>query len=102
MNIVQSGLVLCSAIVSFAAVGFAGEGSEILNLPADKGVVAFPHWKHQVLVSDDCSKCHIQDPGKIKELDMDWAHKVCRGCHINEKIGDKKGPVVCFGCHKRP
>jgi predicted CXXCH cytochrome family protein len=102
MKIIQTSFALCAVVVSFAAVVIAGEGSEMLNLPAEKGVIAFPHWKHQSLVKDDCSKCHSDDPGKIKELDMDWGHKVCRGCHINETVEDKKGPVICFGCHTKP
>jgi hypothetical protein len=52
-----------------------------------------------------CSECHAggadaqksSDPNKVN---IDLAaryHKLCRECHLTEK----KGPVVCGGCHRR-
>ncbi len=102
MKTVRSSLVLGVSVLLFASAGFAGEGPDVITLPASKGVIAFPHWKHQTLLKDDCSKCHPGDPGKITELGKEWGHKTCRGCHQNETIDSKKGPTVCFGCHKRP
>ena len=102
MKIATKGLIIGTIVVLWASAGLAGEGSETLTMPASKGSVSFPHWKHQVILKDDCSKCHTKDPGKIDELGKEWGHATCRGCHLNEIIESKKGPVTCFGCHKRP
>jgi len=45
----------------------------------------------------DCKKCHEKEPGKIAELNKDWAHKTCKGCHSEMK----KGPTKCGECHKK-
>jgi predicted CXXCH cytochrome family protein len=77
---------------AFAGTALAGD---VLVLPASKGKIPFPHKKHQEMLID-CIKCHEKGPGKIAELDKDWAHKVCKGCHVEMK----KGPVSCKDCHK--
>ncbi len=75
---------------------FAGTvtAADFVDLPASKGKVHFPHKKHQDMLND-CMKCHEKGPGKIKDLGEVWAHKVCKGCHMEMK----KGPVKCSECH---
>lgn len=102
MRAVRGSFVLGVIVMMFASVGFAGEGPEILTLPASKGAVDFTHWQHQVNLNDDCSKCHPDDPGKISAMGRDWAHQICQGCHIKTAVGAKKGPTLCFGCHNKP
>ncbi len=78
-------MLLCTAC-------FAGE--DIKELPASAGKISFPHRHHQELIND-CLKCHEKGPGKIAELNREWAHRTCTGCH--QKM--EKGPVSCKGCH---
>jgi hypothetical protein len=77
----------------FSGAAFAGD---IIELPASMGKISFPHKRHQELLKD-CTKCHEKGPGKISELNKNWAHKNCKGCH--EMM--KKGPVGCKDCHKK-
>jgi hypothetical protein len=85
-------------IALFALTAFAGAAvaADVIDLPASKGNVSFPHKKHQEMLKD-CSKCHAKGPGKIAELGKDWAHKTCKGCHSEMK----KGPTSCGECHKK-
>jgi predicted CXXCH cytochrome family protein len=85
-------------IAMFALAAFAGTAvaADVIELPASKGNVSFPHKKHQEMLKD-CTKCHAKAPGKIAELDKDWAHKTCKGCHTEMK----KGPTSCGACHKK-
>jgi len=87
-----------TAIALFALVAFAGTAfaADVIDLPASKGNVSFPHKKHQEMLKN-CSKCHAKAPGKIAELGKDWAHKTCKGCHSEMK----KGPTSCNDCHKK-
>ena len=89
----RTALVTTIAIAAFAGNVFA---ADVIELPASNGKVTFPHKKHQEVLKD-CKKCHEKAPGKIKELDKDWAHKTCKGCHTDMK----KGPVGCKDCHKK-
>ena len=52
--------------------------------------------QHQEMLKD-CSKCHSKAPGKIAELDKDWAHNTCKKCHSE----GGKGPTKCGECHKK-
>lgn len=88
-----------SAVVAmFAVTAFAGAAlaADVIVLPASFGKVTFPHAKHVAMLKD-CKKCHKAAPGKIAELNKDWAHKTCKGCHTEMK----KGPVGCKDCHKK-
>jgi len=102
MKVIRSGLVIGVLVMMFASVGSAGEGPEMITLPASKGNVDFTHWQHQVTLADDCSKCHPGDPGKISELGRDWAHQTCLGCHLKAATASVKGPTLCYGCHNKP
>jgi hypothetical protein len=91
---------ISTVVVMFAVTAFAGAvfaaGPETIELPASMGKISFPHKKHQEMLKD-CKKCHEKGPGKIAELNKDWAHKTCKGCHTEMK----KGPVSCKDCHKK-
>jgi predicted CXXCH cytochrome family protein len=68
-------------------------GPETIVLTAKNGNVTFSHAKHAARV--ECSTCHGPGtPGAIG-LDRDSAHKLCRGCHEEQKAG----PVKCAECH---
>ncbi|MDD2733490.1 MAG: cytochrome c3 family protein [Desulfuromonadaceae bacterium] len=87
-----------AVITMFAISAFTGTifAADVIELPASMGKVIFPHKKHQEMLKD-CKKCHEKNPGKIKELGKDWAHKTCKGCHSE----GKKGPTACKDCHKK-
>jgi len=87
--------ILCLLVI-VTLVSIA-ESADIMELPASKGNISFPHKKHQQILKD-CTKCHAtSEGGKIPQLGMDWAHKTCRGCH-GELM---KGPQACRDCHKK-
>ena len=88
-----SAVVAMLAITAFAGAAFA---ADVIELPASMGKVSFTHKKHQEALKD-CKKCHEKGPGKIAELGKDWAHKTCKGCHVEMK----KGPTGCKDCHKK-
>lgn len=88
-------VVAMLSITAFAGAAFAA-GPDTIELPASMGKVSFPHKKHQDLLKN-CKKCHSAAPGKITELNKDWAHKTCKGCHTEMK----KGPTGCKECHKK-
>jgi DNA polymerase III alpha subunit (gram-positive type) len=83
-------------VIFIFVLSFLGESyaAEVIQLPASKGNVNFPHKAH-VYILKDCKKCHENTPGKIKDLGKDWAHKTCKGCHTKMN----KGPTYCKGCH---
>jgi predicted CXXCH cytochrome family protein len=83
-------IILCTAMAG------AASAADVIELPATKGKVSFPHKKHQDMLQD-CLKCHEKGPGKIPALGQAWAHKVCKGCHADMK----KGPVSCKSCHQQ-
>jgi Cytochrome c7 and related cytochrome c len=87
-----------TVIALFALAAFAGTAfaADVIELPASKGNVSFPHKKHQEMLKD-CKKCHEKGPGKIADLGKEWAHKTCKGCHT--EMG--KGPKACNDCHKK-
>ena len=67
------------------------------------------HHNHKGLTKDTkvevkkCTSCHLDTKGKVmpsaREMSMtkNPFHIRCAGCHKTEK----KGPVVCTGCHKK-
>jgi len=88
-----SAVVAMLAVTAFAGAAFA---VDLIEYPSAFGKVTFPHVKHVTLLKD-CAKCHSGTPGKIAEMNKDWAHKTCKGCHVEMK----KGPVGCKDCHKK-
>lgn len=59
------------------------------------GDVTFAHQAHGTMLG--CPACHGANvPAKI-ELDMDSAHKLCKGCHQEKGAG----PTKCPDCHKK-
>jgi len=86
-------IIALIALAAFAGTAFA---ADTIEFPASFGKVTFPHKAHQEILKD-CKKCHEKGPGKIAELNKDWAHKTCKGCHTEMK----KGPVGCKDCHKK-
>jgi hypothetical protein len=81
------------AILFLLAVAESAIASpEIIEL---KNRIKFKHKAHMALVGT-CSKCHVQGVGKIAGFGKEWAHKNCKGCHV--EMG--KGPIKCSGCHK--
>ncbi|HEY5522566.1 MAG TPA: cytochrome c7 [Desulfuromonadaceae bacterium] len=88
-----SAVVAMLAVTAFAGAAFA---ADVIELPASNGKVSFNHKKHQETLKD-CKKCHEGAPGKIAVLGKDWAHKTCKGCHVEMK----KGPTSCKECHKK-
>ena len=78
------------AIATFTGTAFA---ADVIQL---KRGVTFNHKAHQTMLKD-CTKCHASAAGgKIEGFGKDWAHKTCKGCHI--EMG--KGPISCMDCHK--
>ncbi len=88
-----SAVVAMFAVTAFAGAAFA---ADVIELPASFGTVSFPHKMHQEKLKD-CKKCHEGAPGKIAGFGKDWAHKNCKGCHTEMKMG----PTKCKECHKK-
>jgi len=89
-------LIAAAALTVFTAGMALAVGPETISLPAKNGNITFPHKKHQDLLKD-CKACHAKAPGKIEGLGMAWAHKTCKGCHEEKKMG----PTKCGDCHKK-
>jgi len=85
-------------ITMFAIAAFTGSAfaADVMQFPASMGKVIFPHKKHQQTLKS-CKKCHEKGPGKIEGFGKDWAHKNCKGCHVEMKNGLTK----CSDCHKK-
>jgi len=96
MKKVQSIIVAAVVALSFSSVVIAA-GPEVIELPASKGNVTFPHLKHQEMLKD-CTKCHASETGgKIEGFGKDIAHNTCKKCHSDSG----KGPTSCGACHKK-
>lgn len=89
-------IIAAAALLMFTAGMALAAGPETISLPAKMGNVAFPHQKHQDVLKS-CKPCHEKAPGKIEGLNKDWAHKTCKGCHEEKKMG----PTKCAECHKK-
>jgi cytochrome c553 len=89
-------LIAAAALTVFTAGMALAAGPESITLPAKNGNITFPHKKHQDLLKN-CTACHEKAPGKIEGLNMGWAHKTCKGCHEEKKMG----PTKCGDCHKK-
>ena len=90
-------MIAAVALTLFCA-GFAAADNAVVVLPAKNGNVTFPHKKHQDMKEMACTTCHESAKGgKIAALGKDWAHKTCKGCHEEKKMG----PTKCGECHKK-
>ena len=90
-------IIAAIALTLFCA-GFATADDAVVVLPAKNGNITFPHKKHQDMKEMACTTCHETDKGgKIAALGKDWAHKTCKGCHEEKKMG----PTKCGECHKK-
>lgn len=84
-----------TAAILLALLAFPGSAlaaPEVINF---KNKVTFPHKDHMA-ITGTCVTCHVEGVGKIKGFGKEWAHKNCKGCHVEMA----KGPVRCSGCHK--
>lgn len=82
-------------IAMFALVAFAGTSFAADVIEMKKGV-KFNHKTHSEALKD-CTKCHANPGGgKIEGFGKDFAHKSCKGCHVEMK----KGPTSCKDCHR--
>ena len=88
--------IVTAALLTLFAVGTAMAENETITLPAKNGDVEFSHKKHQDRLKS-CLPCHEKAPGKIVTFGKDYAHKMCKGCHEEGKIG----PTKCAECHKK-
>ncbi|ORJ61560.1 cytochrome c3 family protein [Geothermobacter hydrogeniphilus] len=88
-----------------AAISFAGNGPEVIKLPAKMGTVTFPHKAHQERIAD-CKTCHhkgveagacrsCHDGTKAPKF-KNAAHKRCKGCHKEKGVS-----TSCKTCHKK-
>jgi hypothetical protein len=110
-------LLLCMAMLMLAAgspaksgVATKNKGAAEIKLPGGtKGLVLFPHHRHQDKLGD-CEICHSvfpQKAGIIKELKAQGKlekkqvmNKLCIKCHRQKKReGIKTGPTTCAKCH---
>lgn len=95
-----------------AAVNATSRGPNQIDIfGGNRGVVPFPHAKHQENLKD-CSICHSVFPQKtdaIKLLKAEGAIKPkkvmnlqCIKCHKQDKKdGKPHGPTTCNTCHKK-
>lgn len=89
--------IVAAVVLTLFCSGFA-LGADTITLPAKNGDVKFDHKKHQSLKDVKCTSCHEDAKGgKIANLNKDWAHKTCKGCHEEKK----QGPTKCSECHKK-
>jgi len=114
-------LVFVLATLAFAAVP---DKVTIGAAKAKQPAVTFDHAKHATQLVKTCETCHHNHKGLTKDTKTEV--KKCTACHLDTK-GDvmpsaremsmtknpfhircagchkteKKGPVVCTGCHKK-
>ncbi len=84
------------AIAVLAVSVFAGSAFAVDVIELKKGV-SFKHKVHADALKD-CKKCHDKATGgKIAGFGKDFAHKKCKECHSEMKMG----PTSCKGCHPK-
>lgn len=100
-------LMLASAWTVFAV---QNGGAEQISLEGgSRGVVPFPHHRHQNTLQD-CNVCHNlfpQEKGGIERLKSEGKlvkkqvmNKHCIKCHKNlKRQGSPTGPTTCAKCH---
>jgi predicted CXXCH cytochrome family protein len=85
-------LVLAAAIL-FAGSAFAATApKEPKVIEAKQGNITFKHDTH---AAQKCEVCHGAGEPKALKLDKEAGHKLCQGCHKEQK----KGPQKCAECH---
>jgi Cytochrome c7 and related cytochrome c len=94
------------------AMAVENKGAAIIDLDGgSRGVVHFPHHKHQNKLGD-CKICHTLFPqekgaiARLKKVDKLVAKQImntlCIKCHKAEKkAGKAAGPVTCTKCHEK-
>ncbi len=106
--VVAAMIVLLSSVFSVAAIENKG-AAEIRMDGGSRGVVPFPHHRHQNALGD-CNVCHTlfpQEQGGIVRLKKEGVlvkkqvmNKHCIKCHKQKKkAGDTTGPTTCSKCH---
>jgi hypothetical protein len=103
-------LLLLTGVLSVLAQENKGAEQIILD-GGDRGVVQFPHHRHQNKLGD-CKICHDLFPreqGGISRLKKEGQliskqvmNKHCIKCHkAEQQAGHPAGPVTCSKCHEK-
>lgn len=88
--------IIAAAALTLFTAGLA-MAADVMTFKAKNGDVTFNHKKHQEALKD-CKACHAKpEGGKIEGFGKDIAHKTCKGCHEEKKMG----PTKCGECHKK-
>lgn len=96
MKKVLSSVIAVVVAMSFSSAVFAA-GSDVIDLQTPMGKIIFQHKLHQERLKG-CTKCHTTPAGgKIVGFGKEFAHRTCKGCHI--EMG--KGPTSCKVCHQK-
>lgn len=112
-------VVVTVVLIAMAAFAFGvnaqntqqiNKGAEQINLDGGKkGIVPFPHHRHQATLGD-CLVCHNtfdQEKSSIQKAKAEGQlakkqvmNKLCIQCHRAEmQAGKKAGPTTCSKCH---
>ena len=109
VRLIVAALVLALTGV-LGAVVVENRGAEQISVDGgSRGVVPFPHHRHQNVLAD-CNVCHTlfpQEQGGIARLKEEGVlvkkqvmNKHCIKCHRDKKkAGDATGPTTCAKCH---
>jgi hypothetical protein len=115
--------ILAFCLAALVAYGHHGPANVTIDAAAAKQPpVPFSHGKHASSLVTSCDTCHHTDKGLTKDTDKNV--QKCSACHLDPKPGvpsmreaslqknpfhtplcischreQKKGPVVCTGCH---
>jgi hypothetical protein len=91
-------LFFAAGSVALSVAPVENKGAAEIKLAGGKrGLVAFPHHRHQDKLGD-CDICHSVFPQEagIKHV----MNKLCTKCHKQrKKEGIKAGPTTCKKCH---
>ncbi len=111
-HILVVSVALTLMIGAWAAFAVQNGGAERIALKGgNRGVVPFPHHRHQNALQD-CNICHSlfpQEPGGIERLKAEGKlvkqqvmKKLCIRCHrTSKRQGSRGGPITCAKCHIR-
>ncbi|WP_342743879.1 acidic tetraheme cytochrome c3 TmcA [Desulfamplus magnetovallimortis] len=127
-SIVPKRIFLTSLFLIISGTAFSNDcytinGESLEDNTNTRPFVCFPHDEHNenAALDDNCARCHhVYTDGQLmpdessedsscsechmsqeKPNDLDLIiryHKLCRSCHLQEK----KGPITCGECHKKP
>ncbi len=101
-------IVVLAGVLS--AVAVENKGADQISVDGgSRGVVAFPHHRHQNALGD-CNACHTlfpQEQGGIARLKKEGVlvkkqvmNKHCIKCHkVKKRAGEVTGPTTCAKCH---